>query len=217
VSRNRTTIVLDNVEAERKRIARELHDQVLSDVSHAKRLLMDLGPESETDTSHKAEQLRSAQNSVEEFSTSIRSAIDDLYPHTLENLGLINALEAYAQKRCQSGQILEFHSSKDIESLLHADQKLHIYRIVSELISNALAHSGCTALTLNVEKQVNSIVVRFEDNGTGFDYESASKPDHHGLTNIESRTATLDATGRWKRSDGTCFELTVPVRSHDRS
>jgi len=217
VSRNRTTIVLDNVEAERKRIARELHDQVLSDASHAKRLLMDLGPESETDTSQNAEKLRSAQKCVEEFSTSIRSAIDDLYPHTLENLGLINALEAYAQKRCQSDQSLDFLSPNDIDSFLHADQKLHIYRIVSELISNALAHSGCTTLMLSVEKHMNSIVVRFEDNGTGFDYESASKQDRHGLTNIESRTATLEATGKWKRSNGMCFELTVPVKIHDRS
>ena len=80
INNSRTAIVLNSVESERRRIARDLHDQVLSDVTHAKRLLMELGPANGESEPINTDKLLSAQRSVDEFSNIIRTAINELYP-----------------------------------------------------------------------------------------------------------------------------------------
>ncbi len=213
ISRNRTAIVLDSIEAERKRIARDLHDQVLSDISHARRLLMELEPDDESIRAANADKLLIARRSVEQFSDSIRTAIDDLYPHTLENLGLCNSLESYLGARFQSGPALDFRFDSRVDRSMRASQKLHVFRIVTELIDNSIAHSKCTTIEVRIRHRSDSVFISVCDNGEGFDLSTAVTSGNHGLNNIESRVAAMAAVGRWTTGDsgGSCFELTLPV------
>ena len=204
VSRNRTAIVLDSVELERKRIARELHDQVLSDVSHAKRLLMDLD-----DTENN--QLSEVKQSIENFSSGIRTAINDLYPHTLENLGLCKALESYIQALCSASVNGQLKCDKVVDRLLTAEQKLHTYRIVAELITNVLKHATGDAFLVSIQQVKQTVVLCFEDNGNSFDGGSVSRSGKYGLNNIDSRVLALGATSRWF---GSRFELIIHLEKH---
>lgn len=216
ISRNRTAIVLNSVESERRRIARDLHDQVLSDVTHAKRLLMELEPSERTGVPIDSSKLLSAQRSVDDFTGIIRTAINDLYPHTLENLGLCRALEAYLTGVQNSAITLDLDFDKGVDKLLDSTQKLHTYRIITELVNNSLKHSNCTKITLVIMQLSNSIFIRVSDNGKGFDSRSRRNPDNYGIDNIESRVMLLDAQHRWMEDEmlGTCFELTIPINSH---
>ena len=210
VSHNRTSIVLASVDADRKRIARELHDEVLSDISHSKRLLMDIEPDN---THQNATRLTTIKQSVDSFSTSIRTAINDLYPHTLDNLGLCKAVESFVQSRCATVVSYDLVCDRCVDEMLEPVQKLHIYRIVTELMSNALKHASCDAVSLSIRQVQETVVVRFEDNGCGFDPALAACSGGHGLNNIDSRILALRASGRWS---GNCFKFTVTVANHDR-
>jgi len=93
---------------------------------------------------------------------------------------------------------------------------MRIFRIATELITNSLAHSNCTKIAFNFERNMNSVIMRFEDDGIGFDYDKVSSQGRHGLTNIESRTSMLEGSGKWKPSEkGTNFVLTIPIKRND--
>mgnify|MGYP001954519097 CR=1 FL=1 len=133
------------------------------------------------------------QQSIDDFSSSIRTAIEDLHPHTLENLGLSKAIEAYAQSRCYSGPALKLQIANVVDAALNPNQQLQLYRIAAEVLDNILSHSQCSDLQLSLYKDSHIVVLSISDNGIGFDSKKGSKPGNHGLNNIESRAASLDA------------------------
>ncbi|MEE9334483.1 MAG: ATP-binding protein [Granulosicoccaceae bacterium] len=217
ISNSRTAIVLNSVESERRRIARDLHDQVLSDVTHAKRLLMELGPANGESEPINTDKLLSAQRSVDEFSNIIRTAINELYPHTLENLGLCKALESYMAGRSQIGLVLNFEFDAAVDTMLEPTQKLHTYRIVTELVNNSINHSECTEVKIKISHKSHAMItVYVADNGNGFDSTAARKPDSYGIDNIETRAMLLGALYKWTKdgTEGTCFELTISLIAH---
>lgn len=219
MSRNRTSIVLESIEAERKRIARDLHDQVLSDVNHTKRLLAEVDLDGDGDHETNNAMIHRVQQSIDDFSSSIRTAIEDLHPHTLENLGVSKAIEAYAQSRCCSGPALTLYIANDIDATLRPNQQLQLYRIAAEVLDNTLSHSRCSDLHLSLSKDSNNVILQINDNGIGFDPKKGTKPGSHGLKNIESRSASLDARISWSQGSlgGSQFKLTIPLSRHDIS
>jgi len=212
ISRNRTKIVLRSVDKERKRIARELHDQVLADVSHSKRLLMDLVPEYAEADKSKSQRLQAIQTNVDNLSHHIRTSINDLYPHILDNLGLCSALESLTES-CRQLDI-KCHTNLDInvDRMLDPEQKLHVYRIAAELLNNALEHSDCTEISLALEHKNSQVIMCFDDNGKGFDYLSKSKELGLGLNNIDFRVSVLGGRSRWVDN---AFELILFREKYD--
>lgn len=212
-SKRQAGFVIASVDEERKRIARDLHDQVLADISHTRRLLAELTSDQEPDQKLFSNQLDEIQQSASRISSTIRTAIEDLHPHTLELLGLCHGIEAYVQSRCQAGPECRLLLMEEVETVLVPEQKLQLYRIVTELINNALQHSNCNTLSVSVSLngKAGSVTLVIEDDGDGFVYKNARLPGHHGLTNIESRASMLGARIRWLGSPlgGSRFELNL--------
>jgi signal transduction histidine kinase len=199
VSKRQASIVIASVDEERKRIARDLHDQVLADISHTRRLLTELSSDREPRQKLFSNTLNEIQQSASRISSTIRTTIEDLHPHTLELLGLCHGIEAYVQSRCHAGPECRLLLMEEVETMLVPEQKLQLYRIVTELINNALQHSNCNTLSvsLSLNGKAGVVTLVIEDDGDGFVYKNVRLPGHHGLTNIESRASILGARIRW--------------------
>ena len=201
--------ILQAAEDERQRIAMDIHDQFLSEITQLRR---------EIDQSHNSDnpqrQLRNIDNTLERLNTDLRSLINDLFPHSLEILGLEASINDYISRKLSSFQNIEFFIKidDDIDSSLSSKQCLHLYRISIEVINNILKHAHCNRFELVFKTISSKPVLTIEDNGCGFDFTSAEPIGHIGMLSIKQRASILNTEATWQASrfsSGTCFKIVL--------
>lgn len=203
-----TEKLLEGAEEERRRIARDIHDQTLADLSTLLRGLEQLHCHGcEKDTRQLEEDLRRAM-------ANLREVMDDLHPQTLEILGLGPALESFLERQMGREGLPEYHLyvSPGTESLtLSRQTQLAIYRIGLEAIHNVVRHARASRYEVVLEKRGDELVLSVEDNGIGFNTASqAESGGGRGLNNIRERARAIGARVNWgasRFSSGTRFEL----------
>ena len=208
-----TEKLLEGAEEERRRIAMDLHDQSLSDLSAILRGLQSLA-EGQADPTTQ-EKTKALEQDLERAIANLRDIMNNLHPQTLDILGLGAALEAHLEQHCNTDELPEYHlyidpevSKLDLERL----KQLTLYRIAIEAIQNVIKHASATRYEVNLEMCENTLVLSVEDNGKGMG--DTSSPSHgRGLNNIRERARAISAEVDWKPSrfsSGTRFELTLP-------
>jgi two-component system, NarL family, sensor histidine kinase UhpB len=210
-----TEKLLEGAEEERRRIAMDIHDQTLSDLSSVLRGIQDL---KKGECSHPAAKLEA---DLQKAMANLREVMDNLHPPTLDILGLGAALESHLEHHMTLGGLPEYHfyAAPSIESALASRvARLTFYRIAVEAIHNVVKHSAASRYEVNLDKRGGEVVLSVEDNGCGFDLEKILKGGGRGLNNIRERARAIGATVQWgasRFSSGTRFELSLPVA--DRS
>jgi signal transduction histidine kinase len=199
-------------EAERRRIARDLHDQTLADL---RRLMMmsDQLPAN----GHRAVEPSQFRQEIENISSEIRRICEDLSPSALANVGLAAALEwaltnGVAQLPDDEKFAYEFACEDGLDEKLYLKNavQIQIFRIVQEAVNNVCRHSGATLVKLSASMNAEgALLIELEDNGCGFDASNANGKTGRGLTNICSRASLIDAEVRWqpRAEGGTRFTL----------
>ena len=205
-----TEKVLQGAEEERKRVAMDIHDQTLSDLTHLSRNLARL--REETDPQQRAQGVHALQDELEDIANNMRRIIDDLHPQSLDLLGLEKALRSHLDKRYSGDGLPDFflHVDSDVDQILSEFERLSLYRIVLNLVNNIARHARATRYEIELRRDGEDLNLIVEDNGIGFDYEQARRNGGHGLTNIEERAKAIGAQFRWGKSrfsSGTRFEL----------
>jgi signal transduction histidine kinase/ligand-binding sensor domain-containing protein len=204
----------NETENERRRIARDLHDQTLSDLRRLLLMADQLAASGPGNGNGKAAGLR---GEIESISTEIRRICEDLSPSALANVGLMAALEwavsdAVAHLSPEQQFDYEFVCGDDVEERLHLDagSRIQVYRIVQEAVSNVCHHAGAKHVKLQAEiVEGETLKVTLEDDGAGFDTSLPGRTHGRGLNNIRSRASLIDADVNWEpRTDGgTTFVL----------
>jgi signal transduction histidine kinase/ligand-binding sensor domain-containing protein len=203
----------NETETERRRIARDLHDQTLADLRRLM-ILTDELPASE-DASRGVKPMV-FRGEIESVSAEIRRICEDLSPSVLENVGFAAALEyaltdAVAHLPVDKKFEYEFSCEEGIEDRLQLSpvMQIHLYRIAQEVINNISRHSNASLVKLSAKIEENGdFILQIEDNGRGFDLQRAEKRGR-GLANIRSRASLIEAEANWENpeSGGTLFTL----------
>ena len=179
-------------EGERRRWARELHDETLQGIG-ALRLSLSAARKSSD-----AAVWRSAlDDTVTELDTEIanlRSIISDVRPAALDELGAGAALEALADRTRSRGVSVELGLDLDYEAgrttMRHdSDLETALYRIAQEALTNAVKHSGAESVIVDVAEADGFVTVRIRDDGQGFDRSADSAG--FGLTGMRERVELL--------------------------
>lgn len=201
-------------ENERRRIARDLHDQTLADLRRLLMLTDKLPKEAKDGDGMGPAAFRSE---IESISTEIRRICEDLSPSALANVGLTAALEwalsdAVAHLPADRRFEYRFTCSDHADERLNLDPvtQIQIYRIVQEAISNVCTHADARRVWLKTEVgDDGTLVVALEDDGRGFDAGSKHEKTGRGLGNMRSRASLIDAEIEWRARDGggTVFTL----------
>jgi signal transduction histidine kinase/ligand-binding sensor domain-containing protein len=198
----------NEAERERRRIARDLHDQTLADLRHLA-LLTD-----QLDTN--GENPRALRGEIESISQEVRRICEDLSPSVLQNVGFAAALEFALSHTVQDAPAekqfeYEFHCDDSLEeqSDLAPSVQMQIYRIVQEAVSNIWRHAGAKHVKMFVTSPAEGdFELRIEDDGRLFELPGRNS-DGRGLANMRARAGLIDAEIGWKKRDGggTVFTL----------
>lgn len=188
--------MLEGEEKERKRIAEDLHDRVGSMLSAMKL---------QADSSN-----TKMNGLLDETVEEVRRISHNLETKVLNRFGLVAALEDLAEKIKSSGKVVFELQYLDLTERLDNKVEINTYRIVQELVSNALKHSQASEITTQVNRINNQLVITVEDNGVGFDsLEVKEKSSGMGLKNVMSRAHELNGNFNVDSGKGQGTTLTV--------
>jgi signal transduction histidine kinase len=209
----------NEAERERRRIARDLHDQTLADLRHLQ-LLTDQLPACDAGGDAQRGEQRIAQvgpaalrTEIESISQEVRRICEDLSPSVLQNVGFAAALEfalSHAVQDAPADNRFEYEFVCDdlIEehARLPGNVQMQIYRIVQEAVSNICRHAGATHVRMEVHAAPDFILT-IEDNGRAFDPNQ--KSSGRGLANMLARASLIDAEVSWGKLPNGCNEFTL--------
>ncbi len=183
-----TKAILDGEERERERIARDLHDGLGGMLAGVKINFSTwssthLNPEKDKEFYRILSQL---DNSVGE----LRHVARNLMPESLLNFGLETALNDLCDFYIRKDLDIDFQPI-NIEKKLPLNIQLNIYRIIQELLANAVKHSGASNILLQCSQDEENFFITIEDNGKGFEKNSTEKTKSLGLRNLKNRVDYL--------------------------
>jgi signal transduction histidine kinase len=201
--------LLNAQEAERARIARELHDDACQQMTV---LVLDLegmahlGDDREKTADVAASALTRAQHVIK----SLRALSHRLHPANLRFVGLVPALDGLQRELSTADTSVTF-SHENVPARLSQDLMLCVFRVAQEALQNAVKHSGAREVAMHLTGAGETLTLVVEDNGFGFDVQAA----HGGLglisigERVEQAGGTLNV--RSAPGAGTRVEVTVPV------
>jgi two-component system, NarL family, sensor histidine kinase UhpB len=158
--------VLSAQEEERRRIARELHDETLQSLAT---LVIYADAAASADGPGKAATLARLREVAERTLTGVRSIISDLRPSLLDDLGLAAAVRWQAQNRLEPAGIRVDVQLRGEGRRLSSPVETALYRVIQEAVTNILKHAQATYVEIDLDlSQEDRVSVRIEDDGNGF-------------------------------------------------
>ena len=195
-------------EAERRHLARELHDEI-GQLLTGLRLTLDLP---EPPSPALGERLDQARGLVEELLDRVRALSLDLRPSILDDLGLLPALLGHVERYTSQTKVqvrLEHHG---LDRRFDPETETGVYRIVQEALTNVARHSGVDEVTVRLWATRDVLGVQVEDHGRGFDLD-AVLGNGGGLDGLRERAALLNGhlTVETKPGAGVRVTAEVPI------
>jgi PAS domain S-box-containing protein len=176
--------VVDAQEKERAEIGKELHDNVNQILSTAK-LYLELA---KTDTKQKDALIKRSADSIFTAINEIRHISKALVPPSVKDLGLIESINDLVESlRMTNALQVQFTYSGDFDNIMDDKQKLMLFRIIQEQVSNVLKHAEASRIIIDLKLNGKLINLSIVDNGKGFELEKVKFKKGVGLSNIESR------------------------------
>jgi two-component system, NarL family, sensor kinase len=185
-----TQSLLKGQEEERSRLAKDLHDGLGGLLSGVK-LQLGAMKGNLILSEENGRTFNNALGKLDESISEMRRVAHNMMPEALLKLGLQQALQDYCDGLSESQPFkinCEFHA---LEKRMPPSTEIVVYRIVQELLNNAVKHSGATTILAQVIRQGDSLSITVEDNGKGFDENESDFTKGTGLKNIHSRVDYL--------------------------
>jgi signal transduction histidine kinase len=213
----------NETETERRRIARDLHDQTLADLRNLA-LLVDRLPSTgspEVRPNRAPSAPTALRSEIESISHEVRRICEDLSPSALENVGLSAALQfalshavEHAAPDCRFDYEFSCEDGLDEKLNLPSSTQIQIYRIAQEALSNICRHAHAKQVKMSARMPgADAFELNIEDDGRGFDETDARKKPGRGVANIRARASMIEAEVAWKKRNGggTLFVLRKPA------
>jgi len=182
--------IIQTEEAERSRIAQDLHDglgPVLSTIKLYFQVYQDT-----KDEEKKAVLIEKLKSTIEEAIRSVSEISHNISPHVLRNYGFYAAIRQFAH-RIEVANVVQIRIDFKTEPELSPNTGIMIYRALSELINNSIRHSGCSNISIHMDDDGREIRFVYKDNGRGFEVPDKllSLAGGTGLQNIINRIKAL--------------------------
>lgn len=201
-------------EAERKRMAIELHDSIGGLLSAAKIYVSNVSQELATPQFllFKEKALQALTENIQE----VRTITNDLLPQSLERLGIVSATRGLLEKLEELKQI-KIELQANAEERFEGDREKALFRILQELVHNTLKYSEAKNVNIHFWFSDTQLLVHYQDDGQGFDREAYElrQDKSYGLKNIKRHMAFLNGELDYKTSpgNGVVVRLNVPINT----
>ena len=196
-------------ELERERFSKELHDGVGANLAVLKMYLSSLGSPTVAVDELKARSLSVLKSSIDD----IRSIIHDMHPRRLSEEGLAQTITDMVELMNESHRLTVTFEPQNVPQKLPESLEINLFRVVQELMQNAVKHAGATTVRLQLRYEHDTLQLTYRDDGRGFTPSRAGQASGNGLVNIEQRVALMKGTYQLQsaRSEGVAVEISVPV------
>lgn len=201
--------ILSMQEAERKRIAEDLHDTTVQDLVHLSQQLELAILYLNKDTIQTKKELSEARNNIKKIIEDMRETIYDLRPMAFDDIGWESAIENLKNNLEENNDInviFDICNIDNYDSLI----KITIYRIIREACQNILKHANASKMVVNMKENTNNISLMIMDDGIGIgEYD---RMNHFGLSMVKEKVGLL--SGRlsiFTNENGTTLDITIPI------
>lgn len=178
--------MLKGQEDERSRLAKDLHDGLGGMLSGVKLSLVNM-KENSIMTPENQENFERAIQLMDSSIKELRHVAHNLMPEALVKLGLKEALSDFCSNLQASSHIKVIYQFMGSERFLGNTPNVYIYRIIQELVNNALKHAQAKEIIVQVVIDEQSVNITVEDDGIGFDTKMLQESKGMGLSNIQAR------------------------------
>jgi len=211
--------LLSAQEEERKKISRELHDELGQSLTLMKFRLRSVEKQLREDQGALKDEAGNILLYMNTVIEDVRRISKDLCPFILEDLGLTRALQWLADNFAKNNRDIRLTLDlPDIDSLFPQDAQTSIYRILQEALTNLVKHSGAGSASVVIRKEAKSVSFSIEDDGKGFDMTKVKSQDAAerglGLASMEERVSMLGGSlTLWsEQGKGTRITFSIPAR-----
>jgi len=202
-------------EEERKRIARELHDDTIQALVVLSRQLEDAASGGRGMPEDKRQLLETLRQQATGIMDGVRRLTQDLRPSTLDRLGLLAGLEWLANDVSRYSGIDVKVKVGGTGRRLSPDVELTLFRIAQESLRNVWRHSEATQAEVSVDFQESKVVMIIKDNGKGFAVPSSvgdlTRDGKLGLTGMQERAGLLGGSVTFQSQPGKGTTVTVEI------
>lgn len=197
-------------ENERKRIARDLHDTVLQNLTHILHQLELSQMYMDKDIVRAKLELLSTQQNTKMVIEEIRNIVFDLRPMSFDDLGFKETFDNFYDLITRYS---DFEVVFDVDDIVGKSEYflLTVYRIAREALMNALRHSGGNRIIFRCKNNGQRVSLLVEDNGKGFCPNELKEKNHYGLSVIRERVDLLGGTFQVISDNGTKIIVEVPL------
>ncbi len=204
--------VVEAQEAERQRIARDLHDEIGQSLTAIGLGLRSLASLSSNGNEKTAQRLRDLEDLAATSLKELQRLIADLRPSHLDDLGLPAAIRWYIGR-------LKEHAALDIMLEMRGEEReicseyaTSIFRILQEALTNVVRHAHATQATVLLDFRSEDIHIVVSDNGVGFDKHQLSRQNSWGLAGMQERTSLLNGQMNIRSlpGKGSTVEIVIP-------
>lgn len=201
-------------ESERRRVARELHDEIGQLLTGLK-LILQMSPAS-SPTGQKRSTAE-AEALVAELMSRVRQLSLDLRPAMLDDLGLLPALLWHLQRyKAQTRVVVDFKHSDLQGRRFPPEVEIAAFRIVQEALTNVARHSGAAQATVRIWSDAEALTVQVSDRGAGFDPESLRLAvSTGGLASMRERAELLGGSIEVQTAPGQGTRITAALPSRE--
>lgn len=204
-------------EKERKRIAKDLHDSVGSKLNvmllslHQLRKLTDKNPKATTT-------IQDTLSLLNDTVSTTRQIAHDLLPPTLENFGLVAAVQELCDNYSNTEELnVYFNATTAIHKPLNKIVALQLFRVLQELIINSIRHGLASQITVQLTQSDTTVQLDYQDNGKGFDSQNVTHQKGLGMQNMESRLKIINAIWSLHSEPGKGVQVAIKLNENDQS
>ncbi len=201
---------VESVEAERKRISKDLHDGIGQQLSGLKMAWQQLSEKWQQQSPEASKKLSELTGVLSGAASEVRNISHQMMPAALRQLGLVAALQDMLQKSFAHTPIEYEFGQLNAEGRFAQNIEIGLYRIAQELVNNIIKHSNAKQVSVELFKTNAQLVLSIEDDGQGFNMDDLENVGN-GLTNISSRAKSVKGNVQFEQRSGSGTSATIRV------
>jgi two-component system, NarL family, sensor kinase len=205
--KNQVKTEITTLEAERKRMAADLHDDLGPFLSSLKLQLNLLDVHDEADQKMMAK----IKEGLSQIIQKIRETSNDLLPNILIRDGVIGAIQVFAERINDTRQLSVETNISIQNTTLPPLLEVHLFRIFQEALNNCIKHAEATHFIINLYKENGKLILQMHDNGKGVEKKELNKALGMGFRNILSRTDILGGDVYIETSPGKGLQYNIEI------
>lgn len=208
--------LISSQEDERKRIARDLHDDInqrLALLSVEIQRMRDVAPATYGELRSRMDELG---RRTSEISNGVQSLSHELHSSRLDYLGLVSAMKGFCGEFGEKHKVEIDFNSEGVSPTLPQEISICLFRVMQEGLHNALKHSGVRFFEVKLHGSPSEVQLTVRDSGVGFDLKSAGETQGLGLISMRERIRLVNGTLSIKSRPQSGTEVSVRVPLSDR-